>query len=282
MRDAMLSISGEGGSFIPPTSDSGRALRLYELRKGDHVQRYLFASSVIGSGSVLDLGCGHGLGAFYLLKEGRSYIGVDSDVAAVSWASENVPLKVPSAKFVHADAFNKGNHSGEFDAIVLLEVIEHVDQPRLLLDWCLAMLRVGGKLVLSTPNGYLSEGSARLHQSEYHVREFNAQEVARLLLESGFSADLYRQHRVDHLDSIPQLAKRAYLGVPHAPDRPTEGWPGRADRQDAGHARGRLTLPYRIFQLVPAWRTLWRTHLLESGRGSPWSYSHILAVARRQ
>jgi SAM-dependent methyltransferase len=41
---------------------------------------------------------------------------------------------------------------GPWDAIIALEVVEHLENPRHLLRGCRALLRAGGTLVLSTPN----------------------------------------------------------------------------------------------------------------------------------
>lgn len=280
MDGSEASIETEGGSFVPPTSNVDRAIRIYERQKGDHVERYRFASLLIGSGTVLDFGCGHGLGAFYLSRSDRSYTGIDSDARAVRWASECIVPRLPSAKFMMTTEFEQQGQARRFDAIVLLEVIEHVQQPGLLLERCLELLATGGRLVVSTPNGFLSEGSTRLHQSPYHIREFKPAELADLLSQSGFDADMYEQHRVDHIDSIPQLAKRALLGIPRRPSSLEVGYAGPQLDRVVGHTDARLTILYRIFQLAPEWRTLWRVGRLDSGRARPWSYSHILAVAR--
>lgn len=276
------SLGSEGGSFVPPTSDIDGALRAYELQKGDHVERYRFASAHLGPGNVLDFGCGHGLGAFYLARSDRNYTGLDSDERAVRWASECILPRLTSVRFQLPSEFEQESHLHQFNSIVLMEVIEHVEQPELLLQQCLSLLADGGQLVISTPNGLLSEGSTSLHQSPYHVREFNAEEFGDLLLKSGFKAELYEQYRVDHLDSVPQLAKRALLGIPRLASGlgsvNASGGPERADRRHSA----RLTALYRVFRLAPGWSGLWRMRRFEAMRHRWWAYSHIVATARRQ
>jgi 2-polyprenyl-3-methyl-5-hydroxy-6-metoxy-1,4-benzoquinol methylase len=53
---------------------------------------------------------------------------------------------------------------GDFDAITMSHVIEHVPDPLASLDKCRRLLRLGGYLVLSTPN-VRSLGHQRFGQS---------------------------------------------------------------------------------------------------------------------
>jgi SAM-dependent methyltransferase len=90
------------------------------------------------------------------------------------------------------------DHSGAFDAVVLLEVIEHVHDPWETLAFARKLLRTGGTLLLSTPNitsfysrfRFLTSG--RFHQFEPpdleygHINPMTAFMVQTVLRETGF------------------------------------------------------------------------------------------------
>jgi len=78
---------------------------------------------IVGS-SVLDLGCGLGLIAAQI--DGRDYVGVDFSDYAVRYCKRFT--KNTNARFEHAD-LRTWRPSRQFDTVLLLEVLEHVDKP---------------------------------------------------------------------------------------------------------------------------------------------------------
>ena len=85
-------------------------------------------------------------------------------------------------------------HAGRYDAVVSLEVIEHLLLPRRLMECALAALRPGGLVVVSTPfHGYLKNlalaltGAFDAHWhplSDYgHVKFFSRPTLTELFLE---------------------------------------------------------------------------------------------------
>jgi SAM-dependent methyltransferase len=113
----------------------------------------------------------------------------DADV----FAYHEVDLFDPIARSRFLDA-----HGGTFDAVVLLEVIEHVHDPWETLAFVRRLLRPGGALLLSTPNitsfysrfRFLTSGS--FHQFERgdlaygHINPMTAFMVATVLKDTGF------------------------------------------------------------------------------------------------
>jgi SAM-dependent methyltransferase len=91
-----------------------------------------------------------------------------------------------------------GEHAGSFDAVVLLEVIEHVHDPWETLRFARDLVRPGGVLLLSTPNitsfysrfRFLTGG--RFHKFEPadltygHINPMTAMMVRTVLEETGF------------------------------------------------------------------------------------------------
>ena len=109
----------------------------------------LFAELVGGPGRrVLDLGCRYGaLTRAYLV--GNEVVGVDVDREALAeaaklgietrWADVEDPLEFPDASF---------------DVVVAGELLEHLRDPAVVVAESRRVLRPGGSLVGSVPNGY--------------------------------------------------------------------------------------------------------------------------------
>ena len=97
---------------------------------------------------VLDVGCGDGLAAGAFLQErGCDYVGADVSENAVREASDNgfrASLIDDAASLPFAD--------NEFDAVVSMEVIEHLLYPLNAVQEALRVLKPGGILLLTTPN----------------------------------------------------------------------------------------------------------------------------------
>ncbi|HET8672322.1 MAG TPA: methyltransferase domain-containing protein, partial [Thermoleophilaceae bacterium] len=70
---------------------------------------------------------------------------------------------------------------GSFDAVVFLQTIEHVQDPKGVLDHFREMLRPGGTAYVSTPNLLtLAPPGAAKSDNPWHLREYRAHEFRRL------------------------------------------------------------------------------------------------------
>ena len=159
----------------------------WDLYFANHHQRYAFAADLLRAervSAVLDAACGVGYGSRFLGETGAQVVGVDRDAGALAIARSK--FAHANVKFLEDDCQQLANvGSTPFDAIVSFETLEHLPQPSRFLDRCYAVLKPSGLLVISTPNGYLREGSAK-KQWEYHEKEYSAHELVSLLQAAGF------------------------------------------------------------------------------------------------
>jgi SAM-dependent methyltransferase len=105
-----------------------------------------------GPGSVLDFGSGTGTNLTIPLAAsfpGTMFLGVDTDQSSVDYAN-----KVNTSPNLSFGLIEEAEKHGPYDMIIASEVIEHVDEPGELLLFLRSMLKDGGKLVLTMPNGY--------------------------------------------------------------------------------------------------------------------------------
>ena len=106
-------------------------------------------AELVGQGSrVLDLGCRTGaLTRRYL--EGNSVVGVDVDRAALAEAAK-LGVETVWADLDEALPFEDAS----FDVVVVAEILEHLQFPGRLVGEASRVLRPGGRIVGSVPNGY--------------------------------------------------------------------------------------------------------------------------------
>lgn len=150
---------------------------------------------------LLDAGCGEGLLVEKYRAAGRSIVGLDLDFAS-EWVRRGDILDMPFA-----------DH--EFDAVLMLDVIEHLaitDQPRALAE-AHRVLRPGGRLVIAIPNlahlasrlVFLTAGRlVRTARVNKHPGDRPIGEYLEILAESGFVVE---QHRGVQL-TLPARAER--------------------------------------------------------------------------
>jgi SAM-dependent methyltransferase len=138
-----------------------------------------------GSGaSILDVGCGGGMLLNYLKKRGFHNIqGVDISGERVRAARE-VCQNVEKADAVDFLAY----HKESFDLIVGLDVIEHLEKKQIImfLESCYKALRLGGRLILQTPNAESPWGMSIAQGDFTHEVSFTPVSLCSLLELCGF------------------------------------------------------------------------------------------------
>lgn len=130
--------------------------------------------------SVLEIGSGIGLiGAFVRLKnEQIKYTGIELDEEAFR-KSQLLKLNTINGDFTEMEKIE-----GQFDVIMLWEVIEHLQDLKLFLDLAYKKLNNKGKIILSTPNynkiwNYPNRGKDQLFQDEppIHLNFFTTESL---------------------------------------------------------------------------------------------------------
>ena len=135
--------------------------------------------------TVLEIGCGDGAVLGRLARAGKAVTGVDSDGTALELARAMFArYRLPGA--FHADLQSA---PGPFDAVILAEVIEHLDDPDHALAEAARRLTPGGRLVLTTPIRLLERSL-----DPHHVHEFWPEELQALLEAHFQDIHLTRMH----------------------------------------------------------------------------------------
>jgi 3' terminal RNA ribose 2'-O-methyltransferase Hen1 len=142
-RDALARLAGEDDLDPDATeherdveeADIERPLSLNAQRMGS----VLAALKASGAASVLDLGCGEGNLLRDLLKEKQfaRIVGLDVSIRSLEHAADRLKLdRLPDMQrrrieLMHGSLIYRDERLGGFDAAAIVEVIEHLDPPRL-------------------------------------------------------------------------------------------------------------------------------------------------------
>jgi SAM-dependent methyltransferase len=140
----------------------------HTLVGAEHVHRYEFAAELCAGLRVADVGCGTGYGSGILSDSCPAVTGVDNDAGAIETARRHFG-GVENVQFEVADGVEfLGRPLREsFDAIVMFEVLEHLNG----LEEAVAALRRhaedGLRLVISVPNSRAFEEKNPYHRSDF-------------------------------------------------------------------------------------------------------------------
>lgn len=151
----------------------------------ENLDRYRFAAPYCREQRVLEVGCSFGHGTKILASVASAVDAVDIYEPAVAYARQcNLNDNV---QFHLVDACDLPFRAGEFDVVVTFEVIEHVEEPQKFLLEILRVLKPGGRLILSTPNGLHSRQPNGLPGAPTHLREYLPQELEGELTAADYS-----------------------------------------------------------------------------------------------
>lgn len=181
----------------------------WTTESGPHSCEYLVPAVLaslkgLGATAVLDLGAGNGALCRDLVGAGYRVVGVEPDAAGVNIARQACPaahfyqLAVDDSPETILTEYPDG-----FDVVVSTEVIEHLYEPRNCARFAHAVLRGGGRLVITTPyHGYLKNLALALasawdrHLNPLwdggHIKFFSRKTLSQLLREEGFRVVSFR------------------------------------------------------------------------------------------
>jgi 2-polyprenyl-3-methyl-5-hydroxy-6-metoxy-1,4-benzoquinol methylase len=109
-----------------------------------------------GAKRVLDAGCGDGNFTASLAEAGFEMFAIDLSEGGISRAQARYPNITFCNSSVYDNPLEKFHAAAPFDAIVSIEVIEHLYSPMTFMKQARAALKPGGLLILTTPYwGYL-------------------------------------------------------------------------------------------------------------------------------
>jgi SAM-dependent methyltransferase len=140
------------------------------LIRWSHARRFVVgveSSKGFGGKRILDFGCGDGTYFRMLIESGEcpsSAIGLEVDPRVIADNDKDF-ADHPEIGFKLYAEFDFTAAAGTFDAVICMEVLEHIPDPTELLRQMHSLLRPGGRFLISVPNetglGVLVKQTAR-------------------------------------------------------------------------------------------------------------------------
>ncbi len=154
-------------------------LHILKPMRFENLQRFKYFLNRFKGGRVLDLGCGIGEGSTLLSKrEACKVFAVDQSYEVIHTARTIFPNS--SVYWTVADGGSLCYAHNTFDAVISIEVIEHIPDLKTFLSEIQRVIRPGGFFMLSTPNRLISSPNLNMLWPE-HFREYSPIELKSLL-----------------------------------------------------------------------------------------------------
>lgn len=161
----------------------------------------------LGTGRLLDFGCGGGEYLCRMQEQGWKVTGLDSSPAVVRDLKENLGLRAFAGTLPHPQL-----RPGSFDVVTMWSSLEHVHQPLETLRAAYQLLMPGGRLYLAVPNidswpyQWLAHNWFALEVPR-HLTHFNASSLRTMLEVAGFQIKTTRM--IAHPEWLRQSARIA-------------------------------------------------------------------------
>jgi len=126
-------------------------LRVESRQKLKYVREIFASSNVSMKARILDIGCGAGFVSNPLAREGYSVKGIDLSASSVEVAREHAP---PGANITYEaqNAYSLQEADASYDVVLMLDFLEHVDEPDRAVREAARVLKPGGLLLFHTFN----------------------------------------------------------------------------------------------------------------------------------
>ena len=164
------------------------------LRAGLHTDIVELLQKTAKGKRLLEIGCGTGDFLAFARENGFQVVGIEPSAEAVERAVAN-GLTVHATTLENFCGQSSPGETGKFDAVVMLNVLEHVPDPVTTLQQCRRLLNPEGVVVIRVPNDFseIQEAAkAQIQSREWwvavpdHINYFNLQSLCALLKGVGF------------------------------------------------------------------------------------------------
>lgn len=179
-----------GSSFSSTTNIFFKILGTQDLHTHFRIKPlldYLSSTNSESGLSVVEVGCGDGINLFEIsrITKINKAIGFDLNHESISYANELTSKKFGSVPitFKCEDVSKQhGQLQGEYDICLLMDFIEHIDNPKQIIDSLYNILKFRGKMVVSVPTPLYPKVFGRKFNKEVgHVHDgYTVEELCEL------------------------------------------------------------------------------------------------------
>lgn len=172
---------------IPSYTHKNPLLRWMAWRRLAEVARLLDRHTP-PEGCVLDYGCGTGVLFEPALERAGRVIGIDLVLSAAQLWKERQGMQ--AVQLMHPNEAFKAVASDSVDVIIAAEVLEHIDEPKEILDFFRRVLRPQGKLLVSLPTeNVIYKLGRKMAGFSGHYHKSNAANVTKAISAAGWKLE---------------------------------------------------------------------------------------------
>mgnify|MGYP000243508195 CR=1 FL=1 len=114
---------------------------------------YIDRRSKLDGKKVIDVGCGGGILAESMARQGATVTGIDMGEAPLAVARLHQHESRVEVEYQQSTAENFAvQHPGQFDVVTCMEMLEHVPDPASVIKACRTLVKPGGHVFFSTLN----------------------------------------------------------------------------------------------------------------------------------
>lgn len=143
------------------------------------------AQEIGGSKRILDIGCGDGATAFYLISSLSCDVrGIDADAGKIHRANEKIRRKLRNrfavCENLKAEDMRRNSFQKPFDAVIIIHAFHHLGNVKKALAKSKSVLSRGGKIIIAEYTNSFGENID-------DCPRFSAEKILLLVKQSGFS-----------------------------------------------------------------------------------------------
>jgi 2-polyprenyl-6-hydroxyphenyl methylase/3-demethylubiquinone-9 3-methyltransferase len=158
------------GKFRPLHKLNPARLGFLRDRIADHFNRNPVAPAPLRDLKILDIGCGGGLITEPLRRLGARVTGVDASEKNIAVAKHHAEKMGLEIDYRFATSSTLVEERRQFDAVVNMEVIEHVADTQQFIRECAGLIKPGGLMILATLNRTPKSFALAIVGAEYVLR----------------------------------------------------------------------------------------------------------------
>lgn len=179
-----------------------RSIKRNLLQRLWHNSRFREVGKIIEpkGGIILDIGSADGVFTRLILNKSKAdkVIGIDALKRSVAWANKHWK-NYKRMRFQVGDAHNLKFKDGYFDAVFVLEVLEHVFNPTRVLKEIKRVLKRGGYVVILVPSDSLLFRAVWLFLRKFwwakiwedtHIQSFKENSLLKLVRRTGYKVEV--------------------------------------------------------------------------------------------
>ncbi len=165
-----------------------------------HLRAYEKAAQLTKNKAVLEIGCNNGYGSSLLKASCGRLTGIDVSKKAVINARKS--FLAPQLEFALADGAKLPFKSETFEVVIAMQVLEHLIDPGEVIEEAKRVLSPGGFAIFTTPNSRLRLKPGMKPWNEFHVREFDSNELKELMATHFSRVRVLGLFATEPLDSV--------------------------------------------------------------------------------